>query len=90
MSATQDTVEMVAAMLTVEIEAPVAPIDGLCGWCGIRLRAIPDPPKPYLRRDETEVLYFHPTGCLSAQRNKDAGISGRVDSLVTGGLPTLR
>jgi hypothetical protein len=34
-----------------------------CGWCGIRLAAVPDDPR------EFEGFYYHP-GCISAARTK--------------------
>lgn len=57
---------------TVPIERaekfPAAPLtpDSTCGWCGIKLAAVPDTP----------VLvgweYFHPSGCLQAAWRRQA------------------
>jgi len=51
----------------------VARTGEVCAYCEIRLGAIPDPPKPYVRAGENEVRHYHP-GCIDAQRNKDAGV----------------
>lgn len=50
-----------------ELYPPTVPIalavaDDLCAWCGIRLCAIPDPPRHY------EGMRFHPGGCVAAAR----------------------
>lgn len=46
-----------------------------CGWCGISLAAIPDTdPVPYMRPGSSVIEYFHPGGCVAAQRNLDDGI----------------
>lgn len=61
---------------TVEMPAIRLPrVDDKCGWCGLSLSAVPDPPKPYVRVGHTVIGYYHPLGCISAQRNEDAGIS---------------
>lgn len=43
---------------------PMPSVDGGCGWCGIRLRALPDRPTLFAGR------WYHPGGCLSAARLK--------------------
>lgn len=67
-----------AVMPTVEMDPPTTPIhlrpDVKCGWCHIPLSALPDLPKPFQPRDSPFILYYHPTGCISAARNQDAGI----------------
>ena len=79
------TVEATAVMPTVEMgelhtqPLPALPMDMPCAWCGIRLRAVPDAPKPYKPRDTDELAWYHPTGCIAAARNADAGI--RIDRL---------
>ena len=52
-------------------DAPAtAPIPGLhvCGWCGISLSAIPDPPK------EFDGRWYHPEGCISCARTRALGV----------------
>lgn len=38
-----------------------------CGWCDIRLSAIPDAPREWHGR------YYHPGGCISAARGAARG-----------------
>lgn len=40
----------------------VAELANACGWCGIRLSAVPERPR------EFDGMRFHPGGCISAAR----------------------
>lgn len=42
--------------------APIRGVHNVCGWCGINLRAVPEPPK------EFDGKWYHPVGCISAGR----------------------
>lgn len=73
------TNEINKVMPTVEFEVhnhddtrPIPRVRDNCGWCGISLRAVPEHPKPYAKPGSTVIEYYHPTGCISAQRNADA------------------
>jgi hypothetical protein len=46
---------------------PIARVENKCGWCGIRLAAIPDAPREYAG------MYFHPGGCVAAARGASRG-----------------
>lgn len=52
---------------------PMRRAEATCGWCEIRLSAVPDAPKPLIPKGAREIRYYHP-GCVSAQRNADDGI----------------
>jgi hypothetical protein len=39
-----------------------------CGWCDIRLAAVPDQPR------EFDGRWYHPGGCVSAARNAATGV----------------
>lgn len=71
------TAPMEAQMPTMVMTAlptnPMPRVDATCGWCDIRLTAVPELPRPYFRPGSAVIEYFHP-GCITAQRTKDAGI----------------
>lgn len=55
------------------LTAPLAKVEARCGWCDIRLTALPhDPPR------EFEGLYYHPTGCIAAARMNHYGLAGET------------
>lgn len=66
---------------------PIPRVDDRCGWCSMRLGALQykegDGPRPYIRPGQTKIEHFHP-GCISAQRNQDAGITAAVESFAAG------
>lgn len=66
-------------MPTIEVYIPPETVplpraDTTCGWCHIRLSALPEQPKPYQPKGSPFILYYHPVGCISAARNHDAGV----------------
>lgn len=46
---------------------PMAEVQTECAWCGIRLAAIPDAPKP-VYDPEGKIVHVHPGGCVAAYR----------------------
>lgn len=59
---------------------PLAAINTVCEWCGIKLRAIPDAP----RQIDPHGPYYHPGGCVAAARADRIGIRNRVDAMLEG------
>lgn len=70
MSGPESTVEMPVVQPDT---TPMRRAEALCGWCEIRLSAVPDAPKPLIPKGSRAIRYYHP-GCVSAQRNADDGI----------------
>lgn len=60
-----DAVTMV--MPELHHTVPMHEVQNECAWCGIRLTAIPDAPKPVFGL-EGEVVYCHPGGCATNHR----------------------
>jgi hypothetical protein len=53
------------------LTAPLAEIQARCGWCDVRLTALPhDPPR------EFEGRWYHPGGCIQAARFNHYGLVG--------------
>lgn len=59
------------------ITDPMRIPEQLCGWCNLRLNAIPDDP----RQIEPNGRYYHPIGCISAARfDRAGGVTSRTDT----------
>lgn len=63
-----DTMVMPELHLTVPMALVRA--DERCGWCDIRLTAVPQQARSYFRPGESRATLFHP-GCVTAQRQYD-------------------
>jgi len=57
------TMEMPEMLATV----PMSAVRTTCGWCDIKLTAIPDAPR------EWEGEHYHPGGCIAAARGAARG-----------------
>lgn len=57
-----ETAEMPELLQTVPMR-----LANYCGWCDIKLSAIPDLPR------EFDGRYFHPGGCVQAARGEARG-----------------
>lgn len=47
---------------------PMRAVQNVCGWCGIKLSAIPQAPVP-----GPDGKYYHPGGCMAAARGTARG-----------------